>query len=37
MAFSMEFGILFLVALVCCMIGFYKYVYFISIGYGLTH
>lgn len=36
MAFSMEFGVLFLVALACCMIGFYKYVYFISIGYGLA-
>ena len=36
MAFSMEFGILFLVALACCAIGFYKYVYFISIGYGLA-
>lgn len=36
MAFSMEFGILFLVALVCCAVGFYKYVYFISIGYGLA-
>ncbi len=36
MAFSMGFGILFVVALLCCMIGFYKYVYFISIGYGLA-
>lgn len=36
MAFSVKFGILFLVALACCMIGFYKYVYFISIGYGLA-
>ncbi len=36
MTFSMEFGILFLVALLCCAIGFYKYVYFISIGYGLA-
>ena len=36
MTFSIEFGILFLVALVCCIIGFYKYVYFISIGYGLA-
>ncbi len=36
MAFSTEFGILFLVALLCCVIGFYKYIYFISIGYGLA-
>lgn len=36
MTFSAEFGILFIVALVCCIIGFYKYVYFISIGYGLA-
>lgn len=36
MTFSMQFGILFLVALFCCMIGFYKYIYFISIGYGLA-
>lgn len=36
MTFSTEFGILFLTALACCIIGFYKYVYFISIGYGLA-
>lgn len=34
MTFSMNFWILFGVALICCAIGFYKYVYFISIGYG---
>lgn len=28
--------ILLVVALVCCAIGFYKYVYFISIGYGFA-
>ncbi len=36
MTFSAEFGILFAVALLCCVVGFYKYVYFISIGYGLA-
>ncbi len=36
MTFSPEFGILFLTALLCCAVGFYKYVYFISIGYGLA-
>ncbi len=36
MTFSVEFGILFAVALLCCAVGFYKYVYFISIGYGLA-
>lgn len=34
MTFSIHFFILFAVALLCCAIGFYKYVYFISIGYG---
>lgn len=34
MVFSTEILILFCVALLCCAIGFYKYVYFISIGYG---
>ncbi len=34
MAFSVNFFILFVVALVCSSMGFYKYVYFISIGYG---
>lgn len=34
MTFSICFWILFGVALLCCAIGFYKYVYFISIGYG---
>lgn len=34
MTFSTNFILLFVVALVCCSIGFYKYVYFISIGYG---
>ena len=34
MTFSVNFLILFCVALVCCAIGFYKYVYFISVGYG---
>lgn len=34
MTFSMNFLILFGVALLCCAAGFYKYVYFISIGYG---
>lgn len=29
-------GILFAVALVCCAVGFYKYVYFLSIGYGFA-
>ncbi len=28
--------ILFIVALVCCAVGFYKYVYFLSIGYGFA-
>ena len=28
--------ILFLVALLCSAVGFYKYVYFISIGYGFS-
>lgn len=32
----MKLGILFLTALLCCAIGFYKYVYFISVGYGLA-
>ena len=36
MAFSMNFWILFATALVCSAIGFYKYVYFISIGYGFA-
>lgn len=34
MTFSINFLILFCVALLCCAAGFYKYVYFISIGYG---
>lgn len=34
MAFSQHFFILFCVALFCSAVGFYKYVYFISIGYG---
>ena len=34
MTFSTNFWILFAVAMLCCAIGFYKYVYFISIGYG---
>ena len=34
MAFSINFLILFGVAMLCSAIGFYKYVYFISIGYG---
>lgn len=34
MAFSMNFWILFAVAMLCSSMGFYKYVYFISIGYG---
>lgn len=34
MTFSTYFLIMFAVALLCCAIGFYKYVYFISIGYG---
>ena len=29
-------GIFFLVALVVCLVGFYKYVYFLSIGYGFA-
>ncbi len=29
-------GIFFLVALVICLVGFYKYVYFLSIGYGFA-
>ena len=29
-------GILCIVALVCCAVGFYKYVYFLSIGYGFA-
>lgn len=33
-AFSVNFWILMAVALLCSAIGFYKYVYFISIGYG---
>ena len=33
---SVRFMILFLVAMLCCAIGFYKYVYFISIGYGFA-
>lgn len=32
----MELGVLFLTALLCSAAGFYKYVYFISIGYGLA-
>ena len=28
--------ILYIVALVCCAVGFYKYVYFLSIGYGFA-
>jgi len=28
--------ILFIIALVCCAVGFYKYVYFLSIGYGFA-
>ncbi len=36
MTFSMQFGLLLLTALLCCAIGFYKYIYFISIGYGLA-
>lgn len=31
-----HFLILLLVALLCCAVGFYKYVYFISIGYGFA-
>ncbi len=34
MTFSVNFFVLFAVALLCCAVGFYKYVYFISIGYG---
>lgn len=34
MTFSTNFLILFGVAMLCSAIGFYKYVYFISIGYG---
>lgn len=34
MAFSMNFLIMYGIALVCCAVGFYKYVYFISVGYG---
>ena len=29
-------GIFFVVALVICLVGFYKYVYFLSIGYGFA-
>ena len=29
-------GIFFLVALAVCLVGFYKYVYFLSIGYGFA-
>lgn len=31
-----ELGILFIVAAVLCAVGFYKYVYFLSIGYGFA-
>lgn len=31
-----DLGILFIVAAVLCAIGFYKYVYFLSVGYGLA-
>lgn len=34
MTFSVYFWILFGVAMLCSAVGFYKYVYFISIGYG---
>lgn len=36
MTFSINFLILFGVALLCCVEGFYKYVYFISLGYGFA-
>lgn len=29
-------GILYVVCLVCCLIGFYKFVYFLSVGYGFS-
>lgn len=34
MAFPAEMWVFLVVALVLCAIGFYKYVYFLSIGYG---
>ena len=36
MTFSVNLLILFATALLCSVMGFYKYVYFISIGYGLA-
>ncbi|MCC8196595.1 MAG: hypothetical protein LIO49_07350 [Ruminococcus sp.] len=30
------FGIFFVVSLLCCAIGFKKYVYFLSVGYGFS-
>ena len=30
-------GIFFVVALAVCLVGFYKYVYFLSIGYGFRY
>lgn len=36
MTFTMGLLIMTLVALACCAVGFYKYVYFISIGYGFA-
>ena len=35
-SFGMGFLILILIALVVSSIGFYKYVYFISLGYGFS-
>ena len=29
-------GIFFVISLVLCLVGFYKYVYFLSIGYGFS-
>lgn len=35
-SFGMYFGVLMLIALVVSSVGFYKYVYFISLGYGFS-
>lgn len=36
MVFTLEFALLFLIAALLCSCGFYKFLYFFSIGYGLA-
>lgn len=35
-AFTLNFLVLFIVGLIVCLVGYYKYVYFISLGYGFS-